>query len=205
MKQKLRLSAIHQIATSLQRTHNLNPRTIWYPALDESNWMKSAYFTIHLGKNPPPQNGCRLKSAFFFKSTNFHSSTFPIQPDFSQNQPAAITMNTGCPWTSPMIALERLEIFFCHGLQEMPDLSQCRLLRCCWFCFCESMSLTTDEIMKLEAMCLGLKLDLHFQQAIKEGQFIGLLILVVAGLKWAWLCTIGWNTNVQKCEFESAK
>jgi len=27
---------------------------------------KSAYFTIHLGKNPPPQNGCRLKSVFLF-------------------------------------------------------------------------------------------------------------------------------------------
>jgi len=45
--------------------------------------MESAYFTIHLGKNPPPQNGCRLKSVFFLKSTGFTSSTFPIQPDFS--------------------------------------------------------------------------------------------------------------------------
>jgi hypothetical protein len=27
--------------------------------------MKSAYFTIHPGKNPPPPNGCRLKSVFF--------------------------------------------------------------------------------------------------------------------------------------------
>jgi hypothetical protein len=50
--------------------------------------MKFPYFTIHPGKNPPPQNGCRLKSVFFiFKSTGFTSSTFPIQPDFSQNQP----------------------------------------------------------------------------------------------------------------------
>ena len=29
----------------------------------------------------------------------FTSSTFPIQPDFSQNQPAAITLNTGSPRT----------------------------------------------------------------------------------------------------------
>jgi hypothetical protein len=29
MKQKLRLFAIHQIATSLQRTNNINPRTRW--------------------------------------------------------------------------------------------------------------------------------------------------------------------------------
>jgi hypothetical protein len=57
--------------------------------------MKSAYFTIHMGKNPPPQIGCR----FLFKSTDFTSSTFPIQPDFSQNQPAAITQNTSSPQT----------------------------------------------------------------------------------------------------------
>ena len=76
MKQKLRLFAIHQTATSLQRTNNLNPRTRWYPALDESNRMKSAYFTIHPGKNPPPQNGCRLKSVFFLKH-RFHILHFP--------------------------------------------------------------------------------------------------------------------------------
>jgi hypothetical protein len=60
--------------------------------------MKFAYFTIHLDQNPP-QNGCRLKSVFvfIFKSTGFKSSTFPIQPDFPQNQPAAITLDTGSP------------------------------------------------------------------------------------------------------------
>jgi hypothetical protein len=31
---------------------------------------------------------------FFLKSTSFTSPTFPIQPNFSQNQPAAITLNT---------------------------------------------------------------------------------------------------------------
>jgi hypothetical protein len=61
--------------------------------------MKSGYFTIHPGKDPPPQNGCRLKSFSFFKSTGFTSSTFPIQPDFSQNKPAAITLNAGSPRT----------------------------------------------------------------------------------------------------------
>ena len=35
----------------------------------------------------------------FFKSTIFTSSTFPVQPDFSQNQPAAITLNTSSPRT----------------------------------------------------------------------------------------------------------
>jgi hypothetical protein len=66
MKQKLRMFAIHQTATSLQRTNNLNPRIRLYPTMDESNQMKSAYFTIHPDKNPPPQNGCRLKSVLFF-------------------------------------------------------------------------------------------------------------------------------------------
>jgi hypothetical protein len=87
--------AIHHIVTSLQRTDNINPRTRWYPALDESNRMKYAYFTIHPGKNPRPQNGCRLKSIFL--STGFTSSTFPIQPKYSQYQPTAITLNTGSP------------------------------------------------------------------------------------------------------------
>ena len=38
-----------------------------------------------------------MKSVFL--STSFTSSTFPIQPDFSQNQLAAITLNTGSPRT----------------------------------------------------------------------------------------------------------
>ena len=88
MKQKFCMFVIHQTATSLQRTNNVNPRTRWYPTLDESNRMKSAYFTIYPGKNPPPQNGFPLKSGVFFlkrkKGTGFISSTFPIQPDFSQ-------------------------------------------------------------------------------------------------------------------------
>ena len=61
--------------------------------------MNSAYFTIHPGKYHPPQNSCRLKSVFFLRSTGFTPSTFPIQPDLSQNQPAAITLNTGSPRT----------------------------------------------------------------------------------------------------------
>ena len=99
MEQKLRMFAMHQTATSLQRTYNLNPRIKWYPVLNESNRMKSLYFIIHLGRNPPPQNGCRLKSISFFKSIGFTSSTFPIQPGFSQNQPDASTLNTGSPRT----------------------------------------------------------------------------------------------------------
>ena len=44
MKPKLRLFAIHQTTTNLQQTDNLNSRTKWYPILDESSQMKSAYF-----------------------------------------------------------------------------------------------------------------------------------------------------------------
>jgi hypothetical protein len=56
--------------------------------------MKPAYFTSHPDKKP------RLKSVFFERHrTGFTSSTFPIPPDFSPNQPAAITLNTGSPRT----------------------------------------------------------------------------------------------------------
>jgi hypothetical protein len=78
MQQKLRMFAIHQTATSLQRTYNLNPRTTWCPALDESNRMKFAYFTIHSGKNHPHQNDCRLKSDFFYFFIFFIKHRFHI-------------------------------------------------------------------------------------------------------------------------------
>ena len=97
MEEKLCLFAIQQTATSLQRTCNLNPRTKLYPVLDESNWMKSIYFTINPGKNPPLQNGLPVEIRFLFqkKAPVFTSSTFPIQSGFSQSQPAAITLNIG--------------------------------------------------------------------------------------------------------------
>jgi hypothetical protein len=98
MKQKLRLFAIHQTTIRLQRTDNLNLRTRWYPALDESNRMKSAYFKIHPGKKSSSSKWLPVEISFFL-STGFTSSTFPIQPDFSQNQLAAITLNTGSPQT----------------------------------------------------------------------------------------------------------
>jgi hypothetical protein len=88
MKQKVCLFAIHQTASSLQWVDNLNLRTRWYLALDESNRMKSAYFTIHLGKNPPPQKGCELKSVFFFKAPVSHPTLSQFNWTFHQtNQP----------------------------------------------------------------------------------------------------------------------
>ena len=104
MKQKLHIFAIHQTATSLQRTHNLNCRSRWYPTLDESNKMKSAFFTIHPAKNPPPQNGCRLTSVWKKKRKEkhrFHILHFP-------NSTGLFTKPTGCHYTkyrfSPDIA-----------------------------------------------------------------------------------------------------
>ena len=84
--------------------------------------MKSAYFTIYLGKNAPPQNGCRLKSVFLCcKSTRFTSSTFPIQLDFSQKQPAAITLNTGSPGTLiQSMAHVRQTVILFNGMGKIP-------------------------------------------------------------------------------------
>ena len=61
--------------------------------------------------------------------------------------------------TMPMTALERLKIWGCLELQVVLDLSQCRLLRDCRILDCKKISLTTDEITNLEAMCPGLKVD----------------------------------------------
>ena len=112
MNQKLRLFVIHQTVTSPELTNNLNLRTRWYLTLDESNRMKSAYFTIRPGKI------LLLKmvagwNPLFLKSTGFTSSTFPIQPDFSQNQPATITLvNTGVPRT---LLLNEIELILESG------------------------------------------------------------------------------------------
>jgi hypothetical protein len=101
MNQKLRLFTIHQTAKSLQRIDNLNPRTRLYPAQDESNKMKSAYFTIHPGKNLPPQNACRLKSVFFSKAPVSH-------PPFSQfpNSTGLFTKPTSCHYTNYRFSLD---------------------------------------------------------------------------------------------------
>ena len=126
MKQKLHVFAIHQTATSLQRTYNLNPGIRWYPALYESNRIKFAYFTIHPGKNPPPpQNGCQLKSFFLFffiKSIGFTSLTFPTQLDFSQNQLATITLNTGSPQTLPVANKQADDYFACVPMWQHTEI-----------------------------------------------------------------------------------
>ena len=116
MKQKLCLFAIHQTSTSVQQTYNLNPKTRWYLALGESNRMKSAYFIIHPGKNPPPQNGFWLKSILFLKTlashpplsqfnrtfhnpTGRHYTNFWISPDigWAPPLPRLLTARSSCP------------------------------------------------------------------------------------------------------------
>ena len=66
--------------------------------------MKSACFTIHPGKNPPHQNGCQLKSDLYIYIYIYiyilvAKALVSHQPEFSQNQPAAITLNTSSPQT----------------------------------------------------------------------------------------------------------
>ena len=62
--------------------------------------------------------------------------------------------------TMPMTALKRLQIHGCPKLQEVPDLNHCKLLSYCEIWWCEKLSLTRDEITKLEAMIPGLKIHL---------------------------------------------
>ena len=102
MKQKLRMFATHQTPTNLQRTNNLNLRTKWYPTPNDTNRMKSTYSTTHPGKKILLLKMAASWNLFFcFETTTFASSNFPIQPDFSQNQLYAITLNTGSPRTLP--------------------------------------------------------------------------------------------------------
>jgi hypothetical protein len=81
--------------------------------------MKYAYLTIHPGKNPPPQNSCRLKSVFFFlflfsflKAPVFTSSTFP-------NSTGLFTKPTGHHHTkyrfSPDIGYHLLKAYAMNG------------------------------------------------------------------------------------------
>jgi hypothetical protein len=69
--------------------------------------MKSANFIIHPGKNPPPQNGGRLKSGFFLIKHRFHILHFP-------NSTGLFTKPTGRHytkyWFSPDIKRERARV-----------------------------------------------------------------------------------------------
>ena len=127
MKQKLCMFVIHQTATNLQQTNNLNPRTIRYPVLDESNWMKSAYFTIYPGKNPPPQNGCRFfflkhrchilhfpnSTGLFTKPTDRHYTKYRFSPDIALH--SRFTMS----WQPKLLDFERMCIFCKKSLPQI--------------------------------------------------------------------------------------
>ena len=56
---------------------------------------------------------------FFYyteKNTGFTSSTFPIQRDFSQNQLATITLNTGSPQTLFQSSIYHIVKSFCGSM-----------------------------------------------------------------------------------------
>ena len=79
--------------------------------------MKSAYSTIHPGKNhPPPQNGCRLKSVIFLKH-QFHILHLPDSTGLS-------TKPTGRHYTnkyrfSPDIVIHALLVIMIIHLQPV--------------------------------------------------------------------------------------
>jgi hypothetical protein len=85
MKQKLHLFVIHQTATSLQRMDNLNPRTMWYLTLDESNRMKSAYFTIHV-KHRFHILHFPHSTGLFTKPTGCHYTKYRFSPDIGHGR-----------------------------------------------------------------------------------------------------------------------
>jgi len=63
-------------------------QTRWNLPISQFGQLKILLLKMVAGWNP-----------LFLKSTSFTSPTFPIQPDFPQNQPAAITLNTSFPLT----------------------------------------------------------------------------------------------------------
>jgi hypothetical protein len=75
--------------------------------------MKSTYFTNPSGEKSSSSKWLPVEIRFLFKSTGFTSSTFSIQPDFPQNQPAAITLYTGSPRTLGWLSCGRTHGY--HG------------------------------------------------------------------------------------------
>ena len=122
MKQKLCMFAISP--NRYKHSTDIYPKTLEpndIQPLDESKPMKSAYFTIYPGKNPPPQNGWWLKSVFVWKNTIFTSSTFPIQPDFHKTNRTPLHYIPVLPghWSGCLLA--------CTGVQKWS--SEVKILR----------------------------------------------------------------------------
>jgi hypothetical protein len=75
--------------------------------------MKSAYFTIHPSKNPPPQFGCRLKSVIFLNH-RFHILHFP-------NSTGLFTKPTGHHYTKYRFSPDiDLWLFECGAIIDIP-------------------------------------------------------------------------------------
>jgi hypothetical protein len=64
-------------------------QTGWDLPISQCIWVKIVLLKMVAGCNP----------FFYYKKHRFTSSTCPIQPDFSQNLPVAITLNTKSPRT----------------------------------------------------------------------------------------------------------
>ena len=58
----------------------------------------------------------------FILNIGFTSSTFPIRPDFSQNQLAAITLNTGSPKSLAPMPRPRLQVPLFAAILHSPTL-----------------------------------------------------------------------------------
>ena len=71
------LGVLHVLLCIYSKIHHVIYSTGWYLALDESNRMKSAYFTSHPSKFPPPQMVNGWNPFCFFKAPVSH-------PPFSQ-------------------------------------------------------------------------------------------------------------------------
>ena len=143
--------------------------------MNQTGWNPSISQFIHvkiiLLKMVPDWN------PFFFKSTGFISSTFPIQPDFSQNQPAAITLNTGSPRTLMWREKKKWKWFDCPILEDVKnngdlvvgnmtvgirspistDIKKESWLRCCHWC----------ELW----CCFILELKLNLYVFLQNGQY----------------------------------
>jgi hypothetical protein len=74
--------------------------------------MKSACFTIHLGKNSPPQNGCRLKSVAFPKAPVSHPPLSQFNQTFHKTNRRHSTKYRFSPDIDLVtLAAQRLRVF----------------------------------------------------------------------------------------------
>jgi hypothetical protein len=57
--------------------------------------MKSTYFKINPGKNPPPQNSCWLKSVYFLKAPDSHPPLSQFNRTFHKTNRLPLHLRAG--------------------------------------------------------------------------------------------------------------